>query len=308
MRWTLDATGKTDRGKVRDRNEDQFLIATTRRTLEIDHCSLASLEDTSLAAVEGTLLVVADGMGGQGHGDLASKVAVQAMLEALCGIHPQSIFSALPPDEDTSGAVDEVDEDDDHVPPSPRRRKRRFPDTVKGVRSVLSEALQHSNRRVCEAGERTNGTIGTTMTLAYMVPPHLYLGHVGDSRCYLHTEDRLIRLTQDHTVAEQLKSAGITVREESQFHHVLRSALGQNEEGISESQVQRLSLRSGDTLLLCSDGLIRHVTDDEIQQRLAQPCPTKAICDELVGLALERGAVDNATVVIARIMAEPAAA
>lgn len=293
MRWTLDATGKTDRGKVRDRNEDQFLIATTRRTLEIDHGSLATLEDTSLAAVEGTLLVVADGMGGHGHGDLASKVAVQSMLEALCGIHPHNIFSALPPD-------------DDEEPPSPRRRRKRFPDTVKGVRSVLSEALQHSNKCVCEAGERTDGTIGTTMTLAYLVPPHLYLGHVGDSRCYLHTDNQLIRLTQDHTVAEQLQSAGIAVREESQFHHVLRSALGQDQEGIAETQVQRLSLRSGDTLLLCSDGLIRHVSDDEIQEHLSRPQPTKTICDDLVDLALERGAVDNATVVLARIMAASA--
>lgn len=298
MRWTLDATGKTDPGKVRDRNEDQFLIATARRTLEIDHCSLSQLEDSSLAAVEGTLLVVADGMGGHGHGDVASTVAVKAMLEALCGIQPHSIFSALPSDDD-----DEADEDD----PSPRRRRKRFPDTVKGVRSILCEAMEHSNLRVCEAGEEKNGRIGTTMTLAYMVPPHLYLGHVGDSRGYLHTGGQLIRLTQDHTVAEQLKSAGIEVREESQFHHMLRSALGQSEDGITETQVQRLALRSGDTLMLCSDGLIRHVTDDELGEQLARPCPTKTICDDLIDLALERGAVDNATVVLARILAEPAA-
>lgn len=296
-RWWLDVAGTTQTGRVRDRNEDQFLIGTTRRSLDID-CSSLPLNgrQLSVSRSEGTLLMVADGMGGHGHGDVASAVAIETMAETLCELIPfmDAHERPRPRRRDDEGLQEE--------PPPRRPRAERFVDSVLGMRSTLAEAMEQSNLRVCHAADEIQApTIGTTLTVAYLTPPLLYLGHVGDSRCYLHTGERLFRLTTDHTVAAQLEQAGVVVQPDSKFHHVLWSALGTDRDQVAGTEVRRLTLRSGDTLVLCSDGLVAHVSDEEIAEAIAAGHPAKRTCDDLISLALERGGLDNATVVVARI-------
>jgi protein phosphatase len=145
--------------------------------------------------------------------------------------------------------------------------------------------------------------MGTTLTMAFIAWPVLYVAHVGDSRCYLFRSGTLSRLTTDHTVAQQMLDEGIrTADPESQWHHVLWNSLGGSEQ-IPKPEIAKLELAPGDTVLLCSDGLTKHIGDDEIAATLGAHQTSAALCARLIERANAEGGTDNVTVVIAS--AEP---
>lgn len=298
--WSLDVAARSHRGRVRECNEDQFLVGTTKRSLEIDRSSIAGPDgrEVLLGGAEGTLLIVADGMGGAGGGDVASAVAIESMAQAVCAAIPlmaqRRVVSA--PERAALAAARRKRE---------RRRRLRAvedADTVFGIRSRLADAVAEAHDKVVDAAQHDGAHpgMGTTLTAAYLTAPWLYYAHVGDSRCYLlgsETRD-LTQITTDHTVAAQLAAAGNPVAPSSRFHDVLWNAVG-GTSALAEADVARLTLLPGDALLLCSDGLTKHVSDDEIRDVLASDCHAASCCEALIERALEGGGTDNVTVIVA---------
>jgi protein phosphatase len=146
--------------------------------------------------------------------------------------------------------------------------------------------------------------MGTTLTMAYLIWPRMYLVHVGDSRCYLFRDGTLRQLTRDHTVAEMCAEQGEMEAEEaesSRLSNVLWNFVGGDSDDLSP-EVHRAELRRNDSLLLCTDGLTKCVEDAQIAERLAGGEPSDVVCQQLVSDAINEGAPDNTTVVVARLV------
>jgi protein phosphatase len=155
-----------------------------------------------------------------------------------------------------------------------------------------------AHRRVqAEAAQRGQHS-ATTLTLLMAMWPRLYILQVGDSRCYLLRKDKFYRLTRDQTMAERMVAEGLVTREQaenSRLAHVLTSAVG----GSDIMPVTTvITMRWGDVLLACSDGLTKHVSEDAIQARLQGLGSAEQVCRALVDDALAGGGTDNITVLV----------
>jgi protein phosphatase len=129
--------------------------------------------------------------------------------------------------------------------------------------------------------------------------PVVYVAHVGDSRCYLYRAGKLQRLTTDHNLAEALGAKQNSAQAEN-LQNILWNTLGATDE-VPRPELSKLELALGDTLLLCSDGLNKHVSDEQMQQVLQSSGNSRECCARLVELALQGGGTDNVTVVVARL-------
>src|SRR5262249_53508250 len=146
--------------------------------------------------------------------------------------------------------------------------------------------------------------MGTTLTMAYLLWPRLYVVHVGDSRCYLLRSPRLVRITKDQTMAQQLVERSVLAPEEapqSRWSHVLWSCLGGNSRQLS-AEVYKATLTLGDTLLLCTDGLTNQLRDEDLLRLLQQSGSAEETCRRLVAAANDAGGSDNITVVVAHFL------
>ena len=290
-RVELDVAGKTDLGLEREINQDQFFIATLQRRLAVLDTSLPPTSRTWLPpSTDGTLMVVADGMGGTEGGEIASSVAIRSVSEYVCNVMPW---------------VDAKQREMDAVPDAPPVPLRA---TIPGVRTGLHHALVQGDSDVRDAAVSAGGTdMGTTVTLAYLLWPLLYVAHVGDSRCYLLRDGQLTQLTTDHTLAEKMKQrTEVEIDESSPWHHILWNALGGGEYAAIEPEVHRHDLQLGDTILVCSDGLTKHASDDEIVNALRSSDSAAEACRRLIAIANADGGTDNTTVVIARCLSSEA--
>lgn len=254
------AWGRTDRGRVRPANEDCYLVATLDRAADV------------VADAPGLLLVVADGVGGRPGGGIASALAVDAMACYVQTVVPWVL---------TAGEAD---------------RQR--------LDAWLHEALRRTQARLRRFALRRglDPRLATTLTMACVTWPDVVIAHIGDSRCYLARDGALERLTVDHTLAQRLYEDGQLSPEQierSPYSHMLLNALGGSSDELSVD-IHRTQLRAGDALLLCSDGLNRHVSDAELAEHLAGVRPLDETVDGLVDLANTRGGSDNVTVVLAR--------
>jgi serine/threonine protein phosphatase PrpC len=252
----MDVGARTDVGRVRENNEDSFLV-------------VAPLE----------LFVVSDGMGGEAHGEVASAIAVETIAE-----HCQA------------GETDPATPLFGEAPPGLSARSNR-----------LASAINLANSRIYEASERDPGQrgMGATVVAAWFDGPKLSLVHVGDSRVYLLRAGALEQLTADHSlVAEQVRRGFITPQqaESSELQNVLTRALGPHHE--IELDAVEHTLKPGDFLILCTDGLSRMVSDEEIASTLLTTPGAQAAADRLIELANENGGVDNSTVIIVSIPPE----
>ncbi|MBW2527601.1 MAG: serine/threonine-protein phosphatase [Deltaproteobacteria bacterium] len=274
----LDVAGLTHVGRVRQRNEDQYLVATLQRSLLVRDTSIKAEALRWLpAASDGTVLLVADGMGGAEDGDVASSVAVRAIGEYLC---------SLPQLADGPSA-------------SVRLRAGTLPGVREGLESALVEGDAEVRRAAAEAD--LSEEMGTTVTIAYLLWPLLYVAHAGDSRCYLYRGGLLRQLTTDHTLAQKFaEHSSLPIDEDSPWHHALWNVLGGGAADALQPEVRRVALEPEDVVLLCSDGLTKHVSDVEIGQVLAARPAAADGCGSLVAAANEGGGSDNVTVVIAQ--------
>jgi PPM family protein phosphatase len=273
MRMVCDCAGATDRGQSRESNEDHFLVADLIKSVSVRETSLPGGDYMrQFAGLPGKLLVVADGMGGHAGGRRASSLAIETLAKYV--LNTMHWFFRL--------------------------QENREDDLVEELKAALVECQAAVG--AAAATEPGRERMGTTLTLAYVLWPRAYVIHTGDSRCYLHRGGRLKRVTRDHTLAQKFVDEGTWTPEEaaeSRWNHVLWSCINNNPDAL-HPDVYRFHLESGDSLLLCTDGLTRHVPDDGIAAELARISQTSAadVVRRLVALANEAGGADNITVVV----------
>jgi protein phosphatase len=265
--------GLTDLGEVRDSNEDQFLIATLVKALQVEAASLPQRR-VQQSSNRSYRFVVADGMGGHAAGEKASALAIDS-VESF-------VLETLKWFAQTKG----TDEDQ--------------------VLADFRSALGHANARVrAEAAQRPElHGMGTTLTLAYTLNDELFVAHVGDSRCYLCRGGRLYRLTRDHTVVEEMVRHGALAPDQAAQHpwrHVVTNAVGGDSADV-KVEVHKVRLEDGDRMLLCSDGLTEMVPDGEISQIVHSEAEPESACRSLVARANEAGGKDNITVIVAHFL------
>ncbi len=263
--------GVTDRGLVREDNQDQFLVADLQRSMRLDSSSPAFRDARLVGAAQGWLLIVADGMGGYRGGEIASAIAVEGMARLVLDSMPWPA-----PSGHSSGEL---------------------------IEDFLVQALRNCHTEVQQAAEERglDARMGTTLTLAFVDWPRMVVLHVGDSRCYLLRGGVLSRLTRDQTLAQQLYEEKTLTAEEaarSRFRHVLLNSVGGNLPELTV-ETHQLDLHPGDRLLLCSDGLTGQLDDREIQRRLSLDKPMESIAHGLVDAAKLAGGDDNITALVA---------
>ena len=223
------------------------------------------------------IFVVCDGMGGQAAGEVASKMGVDILLDyfrqnAKHGSNPQADRSA---------------------------------DGVSAGASSLASAIHLANRSIYQAGQQENGRsgMGSTIVAALVRGNALAIAHVGDSRIYLIRQGAIQQLTQDHSlVMEQVRRGYITLEQaqQSEMQNIILRALG-SEEAV-EPDIEDLVAVPGDVLLMTSDGLTRHVRDEEILQMVTASADLNRACNALVQAAKDRGGDDNITCLLVRIV------
>jgi serine/threonine protein phosphatase PrpC len=170
----------------------------------------------------------------------------------------------------------------------------------------LEAALAKCQERVQAVADTmpTPQEMGAALTMAYITWPRLYVIHVGNSRCYLQRRARLEQITTDHTLAQQLVESGVLSPHESttsRLSSVLWNAIGGGLDDLNP-EVHKATLQVGDTLLLCTDGLPKHVADRDISLLLQAQEPSQETCRKLIEAANSAGGTDNITVIVARFL------
>jgi serine/threonine protein phosphatase PrpC len=260
--------GKTDLGRTREHNEDTFLVAD----LTTGRASLQPEVRNHHIGPRGSLFIVADGMGGAAAGELASAMATDVIHRHMT----------------TAWAGDESA-------------------TAERFAYRMKEAVELANAEI-HAYAREHPEVrgmGTTVTAAGVFRRDLYLTQIGDSRAYLVRGAEAIQLTKDQSLMQRLVDAGELTEDEaeqSERRNIILQALGPDPRVKVDLTYQ--SLRRGDTLILCSDGLSGLVRREEFAQLVRKHAEPPALCAALIDLANSRGGPDNITVVTARFDGE----
>lgn len=275
------AFGLTDPGRVRESNQDRFLVASPAAALWVQQSS-GHEKGVHYADIGSHLFVVADGMGGQAGGAEASEIAVRTVETSL--LATLNWLLAL------------------------RAAEQRPSVDVLGE---LRAALQQADARVCEEAARHPELqgMGTTLTAAYRYGTSLFLAHAGDSRCCLLRDGKLYRLTQDHTLVSDLVRQGVLGSEadaRAGLRHIVTNVVGGPREGVTV-ELHRLTLQEGDVILLCTDGLTGMLSDLQIASILRTHADPREACERLVHAANDAGGHDNITAIVARCEAATAA-
>ncbi|HMG73470.1 MAG TPA: PP2C family serine/threonine-protein phosphatase [Pyrinomonadaceae bacterium] len=228
-------------------------------------------EDSFLADAARGIFVVADGVGGADAGEIASQKAVDVLNDA-------------------------------------------FPDKVsdgEDVEDLMELAIQKANSAIHQmAAEHPRfSMMATTVVALHLDGARATIGHVGDSRLYrLSPEGKLLRETEDHSIVEEEVRAGRMTPEQAANHpskNVISRALGAEES--VEVDMKTIEVGEGDSFLLCTDGITRHIPDNELRELLLSGQSVDAICAEMKNRCYQRGAEDNLTAVIVQMGAPPAA-
>jgi len=255
----LRVFGRTDVGQIREHNEDNFLVADLTRGSR----SLMESDREQLVGERGTVLGVCDGMGGAAAGEVASQLAVDIIYERLA----------------------------DNGPPADHNELARR----------LVEAVEEAGIRIFNEAraDRTRRGMGTTATVAALMDSRLFVAQVGDSRAYILRNGRLVQVSRDQSLVNQLIEAGQLTEEEAEtFEHnnIILQALGTAE--TVQVDLTYVDLRRGDILMLCSDGLSGMIRSDEIREVLTTIQDPLEMCRELTERANRAGGHDNITVII----------
>jgi serine/threonine protein phosphatase PrpC len=257
----LTLFGRTDVGQVREHNEDNFLVAN----LATEVRGLKEENRSPVVRGNGMVVGVCDGMGGAAAGEVASQLAVDIIYEQLAGGGP-------------------ADSDDELA--------RR-----------LVRAIEQAGARIFQEAraDRSRRGMGTTATIAAFRGRRLFFGQVGDSRAYLLRGGKLIQVTRDQSLVNQLIEAGQLTEEEAEtFEHnnIILQALGTAE--TVQVDLTFADVCAGDVLMMCSDGLSGMLRADEIQSVLERLTDPLEACRELTDRANAAGGHDNITVIVAR--------
>jgi len=258
----LNVAAHSHTGETRTNNEDRYSVTAYR------------MERSSMPTL---LAIVADGIGGHNAGEVASDLTVETIVNRLTASR------------------------------------------IKEPLFQLQAAIMEASEVVAQAARTNNEQqgMGSTVVTSWIIGSRLYTATVGDSRIYFLRDGSLQQISIDHTWVQEAIDHNIIQPDQARNHpqaHVLRRYIGAQRpaepdlrlrlkvnEGDKQSQAnQGLTLQSGDTLLLCTDGLTDLVDDDEIQQVLIENDPMHAV-ERLTDMALERGGHDNITIVILEV-------
>ncbi|MEX2093697.1 MAG: protein phosphatase 2C domain-containing protein [Pirellulales bacterium] len=272
----MDCHGITDVGRRRPNNQDHYLVADLNKSMRVHGTSLnLDREARIYGGSQGKLLLVADGMGGEAEGERASTIAVDQLTTYV--LNSLSWCFRL-----EEGAEQDFE---DHL-------KAALQSCQQSIQAVIDERPDFKS-------------MGTTMTMAYIVWPRAFIVHVGDSRCYLLHDGNLQQVTADHTMAALLEESGKLSSADarrSPMGHALWNVLGGKADELSVD-VYKLTLEQDDTLLICTDGLYDMVDDSHLQQILETADSAEESCRKLVELANNNGGADNITAIVARVSA-----
>jgi protein phosphatase len=257
--------GRTDVGRVRDHNEDSFLVAD----LSSENASLQPEVRTHHVGGRGTLFMVADGLGGAAAGEIASDLAINTVYEEMRErwmhsqrMDPQGFASALKAATEAANA------------------------------KIFAYALEHPEHR----------GLGTTATVAGLLGDTLYLAQVGDSRAYVIRNGEAMQITKDQSLMQRLVEAGELTQEEaerSERRNIILQALGP--EPSVRIDLTHQQLRQGDILVLCTDGLSGLVKKEEIAEVVTGTDDLVEACRQLIDRANENGGPDNITAIVAKM-------
>ncbi|HSA57407.1 MAG TPA: PP2C family serine/threonine-protein phosphatase [Gemmatimonadaceae bacterium] len=265
----IDVFGLTHPGRVRKVNNDHFLVASFHRSAKIHCTSIPGNLGDSETQSRGFLLLVADGVGSLATAGEGSALALSTLTQHL--LHHTEICSALV-------LMNEA-----------------------GAAEALREAVLRSHAALLELGKIEGARPATTLTMFAAFWPRAFVVHVGDSRFYRLRDGELTRFTSDQTYEQLMLESGAIKpgsAEASRLKHVLWSAVGNDE---LVPQVVSTDLTRRDVSLLCTDGLTKHVSDDELRDHLSRNESSESICRSLLDLALARGGSDNVTVVVGKV-------
>jgi len=258
--------GLSDRGLQRENNEDHFMVADlTRKVIGVQDNQLRPELFHHDIGVRGTVLMVADGLGGHQGGEIASQVAVDTMVQVL------------------------IDTAEQNLP----------------VSEQLIRAVDLAHAAICKHHGAPGHThhMASTLTVLHIGHGVMTIAQVGDSRAYRFRAGKLTLLTEDQTIVHMLQTKGILTPEEAQHHpqrHIILQALGQDKSVLPV--LQTLPLQHNDGLLLCSDGLSSYVAHERIEAIMASGEDEHVRCRRLVQEANAAGGADNVTVVLVRLI------
>ena len=273
--FELEFAGLSDVGRSRSRNEDSFDINP-----------------------EAGLGLVCDGMGGHAGGDIASRTAVETIVDFIYEYEP----------DDTGDDPDEIDDEDtvnDGATSERALQPAPSPATGRAI-ATIRHAVLLANRRLVtlnqQRGFPDGRGMGTTVVGLWMVAgtDKVVIFHAGDSRLYRLRGTELRQLTRDHSLYQAWLDNG--AHGQPPHRNIIVRALGTMQE--VEPEVSLQAVAGGDLFLICSDGLSGMITDDDMAAIVRDGGDLPALCKRLVDLANEKGGHDNVTVVLAR--AQPA--
>jgi len=268
-RVVVELHARTDVGLVRPNNEDNFLILDVGRGVYWTAADGARVPEGGgrfEVGASGLVLAVSDGMGGALAGEVASHLAVTTVARLMHRFDARAPYVQFPFSE------------------------------------RLRLALEQANRLIYEKGQEHPelAGMGATFTAAAYHQGWLYLGQVGDSRAYLIRAGRIRQLTKDQSLVHRLVEAGFLTEEQAERHiyrNVILQALGAHPHTVIV--MDRVEMRRGDRVLLCSDGLSSKVAAAEMQEIVLGAATVADATEALVQLAKERGGDDNITVLLA---------
>jgi PPM family protein phosphatase len=266
----------TDIGRVRQGNEDNFLILDlTTETSWAGIAEEATGEQALSLGSQGAVFAVSDGMGGALAGEVASRMAVEIVRELMPRLRNHDEYRQLSLHEQLRVAIEQANA------------------------AIHIESIINADCR----------GMGATFTAVALADDHACFAQVGDSRAHLIRQGQITRITKDQSVVQQLIDLGQITEEQAATHprrNYILQALGATHE--IDVVISYLSLRAGDLLLLCSDGLSGKMTADEMAQIVAEAADFNEACAQLIALANERGGEDNITVLLVQVRGENLAA
>jgi protein phosphatase len=269
----IDAWGITHRGKVRPDNQDHFFQGSLTLGVRVEQASFTDETDVMLRQRRlASLAVVADGVGGSHGGEQAARRAVEGLVSSVSTFFHDAEY-----------------------------REAEEPEVFS---LLLHDAALAVHESLLEEAERERGErrFATTLTLFLGLWPHAYLLQVGDSRCYVFRNGELTQISRDQTLAQNLVDQGVLTRTragKSRWANVLSSAVGGRQ---AEPVVTRVVRDWGTVVLLCSDGLTKHVSDERIRERLATMTSARQVAERLLQDALDDGGTDNITLIVGRTL------
>ncbi len=294
MHLKLTAADKTDVGKQRDQNEDSV------------YKRIESTQDGDIG-----LFIVADGMGGYKAGEVASKLTIETISSTL-----DSVFKPLP-DQPTikldlsslpaKNLDNNSDADATIIKSNTTSKTRKLSETSvsAAMEDRLRVAVQEANKAIVRYGEQKSAArgLGSTVTAVLIQDDQAYIANVGDSRTYLLREDQLIPLTQDHSLVAKLVETKQITPDEVYTHpqrNLIYRSLGAGHRTV-EVDVFHETLKDGDRLLLCSDGLWEMIRKQDLSSLLGEHQSPQIICNKLIELANENGGEDNITAIVVHV-------